>query len=137
MTGKSNQYDPTEMFQEWIQKSGKAQKEFMNTLSTWMTNQPTKTTFDPLSSLKDMADKAQQAQSTFMDNLSSMQSKAVGNMFSMGQSFSNFLSYSAFKTTVGSSGRISIPEAERDALGILDGDLVQVIVLPINKKHKK
>ncbi|MBM3910597.1 MAG: AbrB/MazE/SpoVT family DNA-binding domain-containing protein, partial [Thaumarchaeota archaeon] len=40
------------------------------------------------------------------------------------------------KTTVGSNGRISIPEAERDALGIKEGALVQVIILPLEKKLK-
>ncbi|MFB5610454.1 MAG: transcriptional regulator, partial [Nitrosopumilaceae archaeon] len=34
------------------------------------------------------------------------------------------------------NGRISIPEAERDALGLKEGDLVQVIVLPLEKKSK-
>jgi len=44
---------------------------------------------------------------------------------------------SAFKTSVGSNGRISIPEAERDALGLKEGDLVQVVIIPIEKKIKK
>jgi bifunctional DNA-binding transcriptional regulator/antitoxin component of YhaV-PrlF toxin-antitoxin module len=42
-----------------------------------------------------------------------------------------------FKTTVQSGGRISIPEAERQALDIEDGDLVQVIVIPIERRRKK
>ena len=46
----------------------------------------------------------------------------------------NFLSWGAFKTNVGSNGRISIPEAEREALGLKEGDLVQVVVLPIKQK---
>jgi AbrB family looped-hinge helix DNA binding protein len=41
-----------------------------------------------------------------------------------------------FKTTVQSGGRISIPEAERQALGIEEGDLVQVIVIPLSRKQK-
>jgi bifunctional DNA-binding transcriptional regulator/antitoxin component of YhaV-PrlF toxin-antitoxin module len=41
-----------------------------------------------------------------------------------------------FKTTVQSGGRISIPEAERQALNIADGDLVQVIVVPIERRKK-
>jgi bifunctional DNA-binding transcriptional regulator/antitoxin component of YhaV-PrlF toxin-antitoxin module len=47
----------------------------------------------------------------------------------------NFLSWSAFKTSVGSNGRISIPEAERQALSMNEGDLVQVIVIPVNPKN--
>jgi bifunctional DNA-binding transcriptional regulator/antitoxin component of YhaV-PrlF toxin-antitoxin module len=41
-----------------------------------------------------------------------------------------------FKTTVQTGGRISIPEAERNALGIEDGDLVQVIIIPLSRKKK-
>ena len=39
-----------------------------------------------------------------------------------------------FKTKVQMGGRISIPEAERDVLGIDEGDIVQVILAPIKKK---
>jgi bifunctional DNA-binding transcriptional regulator/antitoxin component of YhaV-PrlF toxin-antitoxin module len=35
---------------------------------------------------------------------------------------------------VGSNGRISIPEAERQALKVNEGDLVQVIVIPVEPK---
>ena len=38
-----------------------------------------------------------------------------------------------FKTKVQRGGRISIPEAERDVLGISEGDIVQVILAPIKK----
>lgn len=41
-----------------------------------------------------------------------------------------------FKTRVQKSGRVSIPDAEREALGIEEGDLVQVIVIPLQKKPK-
>ncbi|MBM3904658.1 MAG: transcriptional regulator, partial [Thaumarchaeota archaeon] len=35
------------------------------------------------------------------------------------------------------NGRISIPEAERDALRINEGDLVQVVVIPLEKKKRQ
>jgi hypothetical protein len=38
-----------------------------------------------------------------------------------------------FKTRVQSGGRISIPDAEREALDIEEGDLVQAFVVPIQK----
>jgi AbrB family looped-hinge helix DNA binding protein len=41
-----------------------------------------------------------------------------------------------FKTTVQSGGRISIPEAERQALNIEEGDLVQVVLIPIDRKRR-
>jgi hypothetical protein len=38
-----------------------------------------------------------------------------------------------FKTRVQSGGRISIPDAERETLGIEDGDIVQTIVIPVKR----
>jgi hypothetical protein len=40
-----------------------------------------------------------------------------------------------FKTRVQSGGRISIPDAEREALDIDEGDLVQTIVIPIKRNR--
>jgi hypothetical protein len=36
-----------------------------------------------------------------------------------------------FKTRVQSGGRISIPDAEREALDIDEGDIVQTVVIPL------
>ena len=135
MTGNTNQYDPTAMFKEWIQKSGKAQVEFMKTFGTMMGQQ--KQEFDPVETLKEMASKGAKVQSEVMENFGNIQSKALDSAFKLAQSMPQFVSWGAFKTSVGSNGRISIPEAERDALGLKEGDLVQVVVIPIEKKSKK
>ena len=135
MSGNQNLYDPTEMFKSWIQKSGRAQAEFMKNFGSLMTNQ-TSQTFNPLETLKGVSDTARQTQSNVMDNMSTMQSKSMDTMFSIGQMLPSFMNWGAYKTTISSNGRISIPEAERNALGLGDGDLVQVIILPIAKKSK-
>lgn len=135
MTGNSNQYDPTIMFKEWIQKSGKAQAEFMKTFGLMMGQQ--KQEFDPVETLKEMASKGVKAQSEVMENFGNIQSKALDSAFKLAQSMPQFVSWGAFKTSVGSNGRISIPEAERDALGLKEGDLVQLVIIPIEKKSKK
>jgi len=135
MSGNTNQYDPTVMFKDWIQKSGRAQSEFMKNFGALMTNQ-TSQTFNPLETLKGVSDSTRQAQSNMMDNMSSMQSKSMDTMFNIGQMLPSFMNWGAYKTTISSNGRISIPEAERNALGLGDGDLVQVIILPIAKKSK-
>jgi len=135
MTGSSNQYDPSTLFKEWIQKSGKAQAEFMKTFGAMMGQQ--KQEFDPVETLKEMASKGAKAQSEIMENFGNMQSKAMDSAFRIAQSMPQFVSWGAFKTTVGSNGRISIPEAERDALGLKEGDLVQVVIIPVEKKSKK
>ncbi|MEC7711051.1 MAG: AbrB/MazE/SpoVT family DNA-binding domain-containing protein [Thermoproteota archaeon] len=94
MTGKKNQFDPSEMYKQWLENMSNTQN-FMN-----------------------------QSQSNMQNPFTNMQ-----NMMP------NFLLWGAFKTTVGSNGRISIPEAERDALGIEEGDLVQIIITPIKPNN--
>ncbi len=136
MSGNSNQYDPSKMFKEWIQKSGRAQAEFMKNFGSLMTSH-TSQTFNPLDTLREVSGSTRQAQSNLMQNMSSMQSKSMDTMFSIGQMLPSFMNWGAYKTTISSNGRISIPEAERNALGLGDGDLVQVIILPIAKKSKK
>jgi len=136
MTGNNIQYDPTEMFKEWIQKSGKAQADFMKTFGSMM-GQHKAESFEPVDTLKDLISKGTKAQSDFVENLGGMQSKAMDSAFKFAQTMPQFVSWGAFKTAVGSNGRISIPEAERDALGLKEGDLVQVVIIPIEKKIKK
>jgi ABC-type arginine/histidine transport system permease subunit len=93
-------------------------------------------TFNPLDTLRDVSEKTRQTQSNIIDNMSSMQNKSMDTMFNIGQLLPSFLNWGAYKTTISSNGRISIPEAERNALGLGDGDLIQVIILPIAKKSK-
>ncbi|RQG98153.1 AbrB/MazE/SpoVT family DNA-binding domain-containing protein [Natrarchaeobius oligotrophus] len=42
-----------------------------------------------------------------------------------------------FKARVQSGGRISIPEPERDALDIEEGDIVQTIVVPVKRNREE
>jgi AbrB family looped-hinge helix DNA binding protein len=135
MSGNKNQYDPTELFKDWIQKSGRAQSEFMKNFGSLMTNQSSQT-FNPLNTLREVSDSTRQAQSSLAQNMSSMQNKSMDTMFSIGQMLPSFMNWGAYKTTISSNGRISIPEAERNALGLGEGDLVQVIIMPIAKKSK-
>ncbi len=41
-----------------------------------------------------------------------------------------------FKTRVQSGGRVSIPDAEREALDIEEGDIVQTVVLPVKRNRE-
>ncbi len=135
MAGNEYQYDPSEMFKEWIRKSGKDQTEFNKNFAMFMGNQ-TSPEFDPVQALKNVTDNANENQTNIMKNLASIQSKSMDTMFNLGQIMPNFMNWGAYKTSVGSNGRISIPEPERTALGLKEGDLVQVIILPLEKKSK-
>ena len=134
MVGNSNQIDYASMFQDWVQKGGRAQAEFMKAFSSYMENNQK---FDPLNAIKELTSKSSEAQSEFVNNMSSVQKSVMEQLFNMGNLMQNFMGYGAFKTTIGSNGRISIPEAERDALRINEGDLVQVVVIPLEKKKKQ
>jgi hypothetical protein len=79
-------------------------------------------------------EKATEFQQDLLKQFSTIQYNAFQNMFSSLQGFTNY--NAMFKTTVQTGGRISIPEAERNALGIEDGDLVQVIIIPLSRKRK-
>lgn len=133
MVGSNNQVDYLAMFQDWVQKGGKAQAEFMKAFSAYMENNQK---FDPLQTIKDLTTKSSEMQTSFASSVSSAQKTAMEQFFNMGNLLQSFMGYGAFKTTIGSNGRISIPEAERDALRINEGDLVQVVVIPLEKKKR-
>ena len=84
---------------------------------------------------KKSIEKAAEFQQDLLRQFSSVQYNAFQNMFSSLQGFTNY--NAMFKTNVQTGGRISIPEAERQALGIEEGDLVQVIIIPITRKKNR
>jgi hypothetical protein len=97
-------------------------------------NNNTETADDAASAFKKAIEKGSNAQKDLIKQFSSLQQDAMQNFFSMLQGLTYY--NAMFKTTVQSGGRISIPEAERQALNIEDGDLVQVIIVPIERKRK-
>ncbi|MGN6560695.1 MAG: AbrB/MazE/SpoVT family DNA-binding domain-containing protein [Candidatus Nitrosocosmicus sp.] len=84
---------------------------------------------------KKSIEKVTEFQQDLLRQFSSIQYNAFQNMFSSLQGFTNY--NAMFKTNVQTGGRISIPEAERQALGIEEGVLVQVIIIPITRKKNK
>jgi hypothetical protein len=89
---------------------------------------------DPVEGFKKAIEKGSEAQKDLVKQFSNIQQDTMQNYLTVlrGLTFYNAM----FKTTVQSGGRISIPEAERQALNIEDGDLVQVIVVPIERRRK-
>ncbi|MFZ0511664.1 MAG: AbrB/MazE/SpoVT family DNA-binding domain-containing protein [Candidatus Nitrosopolaris sp.] len=81
---------------------------------------------------KKAIEKGAEAQRDFIRSYSAVQQDAIQNFFSTLQGLTYY--NAMFKTTVQTGGRISIPEAERQALNIGDGDLVQVIIIPIHRR---
>jgi len=100
----------------------------------YLTNMSSSDSTDPVDAFKKAVEKGGEAQKDFFNQFSAIQQDTMQNYFAVlrGLSYYNAM----FKTTVQSGGRISIPEAERQALSIEDGDLVQVIVVPIERRRK-
>ena len=94
-----------------------------------------KNPYDPAELFRQWLENASKTQSDFTKNVNPIQTN-FQNPFNLQNMMPNLLSWGAFKTTVGSNGRISIPEAERQALRMDEGDLVQVIVIPVTPKNK-
>ena len=69
---------------------------------------------------KKSMEKVTEFQQNLLREFSTIQYNAFQNMFSSLQGFTNY--NAMFKTNVQTGGRISIPEAERQALGIEEGD---------------
>jgi AbrB family looped-hinge helix DNA binding protein len=80
---------------------------------------------------KDEFTKLMEAQLESFKRMTTNQATAMNNFLGSLQALTNI--GAVFKTTVQKAGRISIPEAERQALGIKEGDLVQVMVVPIKR----
>jgi hypothetical protein len=83
---------------------------------------------------KKALEKGTESQRDFIKQFSFIQQHTLENYFSMLQGLTYY--NAMFKTTVQSGGRISIPEAERQALNIEEGDLVQVVLIPIDRKRR-
>jgi len=77
--------------------------------------------------LQDAGEQAMQSQRELFEQfVGSSGSSAFGPM-NMGTA--------TFKTRVQSGGRISIPDAEREALDIEEGDIVQAIIVPVKRNR--
>ncbi|UPM44001.1 AbrB/MazE/SpoVT family DNA-binding domain-containing protein [Halocatena salina] len=81
----------------------------------------------------------QQASEQAMDNqqklLSQLLEMSDPSRINFGSQLGALSQTATFKTRVQSGGRLSIPDAEREALDIEEGDIVQTIVIPIKRNR--
>ncbi|PSQ28315.1 hypothetical protein BRD06_04200 [Halobacteriales archaeon QS_9_67_15] len=97
-----------------------------------MTDENDGSTWPPmLSGWQEASEQAMEQQRQFLNQM--MQAGAGGlDMNQLGA-----MSQTAtFKTRVQSGGRISIPDAEREALDIEEGDIVQTVVIPVKRNRE-
>lgn len=140
MSGTKNPYDPAELYNQWLSQTKQIQDEFQRG-------------FDRMTQQSNDISRMTQTWQRVSDQMEAMSkaggegaqqfAEAMRSAMSPWKPPTEFVSvpsmltgWATFKTGIGSNGRISIPEAERTALGLGEGDLVQVIVLPVSKKKE-
>ena len=80
----------------------------------------------------DLSEEAVEAQRAWFDGLAELSSFGSDSLGPTPMQ----LATATFKTRVQSSGRLSIPDAEREALDIEEGDIVQVVVVPVKRNRE-
>ncbi|WP_306059724.1 AbrB/MazE/SpoVT family DNA-binding domain-containing protein [Natronococcus wangiae] len=94
--------------------------------------------FPPAMFAEQMQDAGEQVAESQQEMLKQLMQASSANPF---QNASNFgpmnMGTATFKARVQSGGRVSIPEPERDALDIEEGDIVQTIVVPVKRNREE
>jgi len=88
----------------------------------------------PPAMFKPMAEASEQAIEQQQELMKSMMGAGAGGM-DMNQ-LGAMSGMATFKTRVQSGGRVSIPDAEREALDIEEGDIVQAVVFPVKRNRE-
>jgi hypothetical protein len=84
---------------------------------------------DPLSAFQEASEQAAKQQQQLLAGLMG------GSGGSLGGQLGTMSQMATFKTRVQSGGRVSIPDAEREALDIEEGDIVQTVVIPVKRNR--
>jgi hypothetical protein len=92
----------------------------------------------PPNVLKALQETSEQATRTQQEALQSLFSgPSVGSstpdLGDISEQLGTMSQMATFKTRIQSGGRISIPDAEREALDIGEGDIVQTVVVPVKR----
>jgi hypothetical protein len=83
------------------------------------------------SALQDAGEDAVEQQQQLFQQFLEASTAGATDATPLGQLGRMGMNAAVFKTRVRSSGRISIPDAEREALDIDEGDIVQTVVIPL------
>ncbi|WP_255151515.1 AbrB/MazE/SpoVT family DNA-binding domain-containing protein [Halorarius halobius] len=87
---------------------------------------------NPLRAFQQATEQATEQQQQLLQGMLGSGTNAMG---SLGGQLGAMSQMATFKTRVQSGGRISIPDAEREALDIEEGDIVQTVVIPVKRNR--
>lgn len=83
-----------------------------------------------------MQEASEQAMTTPQELFTQFMQPSAGSSNAMTDLKGLTMGSAMFKTRIQSGGRISIPDAEREALDIGEGDIVQTIVIPVKRQEE-
>ncbi len=85
---------------------------------------------------QEASEEAAESQAEFMREMMASMNTTPSDLPDLSALSSFGMGTAMFKSRVQSNGRVSIPDAEREALDIEEGDIVQTIVLPIKRNRE-
>ena len=85
-----------------------------------------------LKTVQETSEQATKKQQEALQQLLLGAGSSTPDLGDMSEQLGTMSQMATFKTRVQSGGRVSIPDAEREALDIDEGDIVQTIVIPID-----
>ncbi|WP_394742315.1 AbrB/MazE/SpoVT family DNA-binding domain-containing protein [Natronococcus roseus] len=94
--------------------------------------------FPPTMFAEQMQNAGEQVAESQQEMLKQLMEASSANPLENASSFGPMnMGTATFKARVQSGGRISIPEPEREALDIKEGDIVQTIVVPVKRNREE
>lgn len=90
-----------------------------------------------LKAMQETSEQATRTQQEALKNLFTGPEMAGGtpDLGDISEQLDTMSQMATFKTRIQSGGRISIPDAEREALDIGEGDIVQTVVVPVKRSR--
>lgn len=86
-----------------------------------------------LKAIQETSEQATRTQQEAMQSLFMGTKSDTPDLGSISEQLGAMSQMATFKTRIQSGGRISIPDAEREALDIGEGDIVQAVVVPVKR----
>jgi len=91
-----------------------------------------------MKAIQETSEQATRKQQEALQNLfmSGSAGTATPDLGDISEQLGTMSKMATFKTRIQSGGRISIPDAEREALDIGEGDIVQTVVVPVKRNRE-
>lgn len=89
-----------------------------------------------LKAFQETSEQATRKQQEALQSLFMGSNAATPDLGDISEQLGTMSQMATFKTRIQSGGRISIPDAEREALDIGEGDIVQTVIVPVKRNRE-